>query len=147
VRLRLPVEPTRPEERWDPGSRTVSWTGAIATSLDDSVVLPMRCDAAWSVPDTTRQKRLFGRVVLERDDLVEYCDWFGLLDAREAAAWDAMLATLRPQRWSALERFRFPRERTIDSSPEGESLSDQGRKLILKALESAATDSQTIAPE
>jgi hypothetical protein len=89
----------------------VSWRAEIPTPTEGGALPPTFCYASWSIPDSTRQRRLFGRVLLRGGYLMWYGTMFADLDAARQREWDRMLTALKPGDLSPLERFRFADER------------------------------------
>lgn len=138
IRLALPVPPVESNGSWDPAAGVVRWCGTLATPTRRDTRLPMLCHAKWSVPDSVRQRLLFGRVLLRGEKLADYCSWFGRLAPQKAREWDRMLVTLKPGDLLPLVRFRFADERAKPGAPTdstASSLADPARDLIVSAAE------------
>jgi hypothetical protein len=136
VRLTLPVPPVESNGTWDPATGAVRWGGTLVTPTRRDLRLPMVCYAKWSVPDSVRQRLLFGRVLLRQARLADYCSWYEKLSPWRAGAWNRMLMTLKPGDLSPLARFRFADERGKPGAPPDSSAAsraDPARELILSA--------------
>ncbi|HEY6866885.1 MAG TPA: hypothetical protein VI792_06490, partial [Candidatus Eisenbacteria bacterium] len=133
VRLRLPRRPFGGNGVWNAGPGYVSWGGGMS---GEPPALPFLCFAQWSVPDSVRQRRVFGSTLLADNDLAAYCGWFADLPAAQQREWDRMLTGLKPGDLRPLERFLFSDERAgrggVRDSTKS-SRADTPRKLILNA--------------
>ena len=90
VRLALGHAPNHSNGRWQDG--WVVWEA----DLNADRALPVLCFASWSSPATGFQEAHFGKVVLEGDDLTEYCLWFNGLNEKQAGEWEKIMAGLQP---------------------------------------------------
>jgi len=135
VKLNCPREPFATNGKWDPDADSVQWK----ERLDKSRAVPVFCFACWSCPNPAKQKRHFGRVVLEGDDLATYVIWYNGLSRTETGEWDRFVAGCRPGAGlkPRLEAFRFAADPKPDPAKPDEkpgSLADTPRDLILAAL-------------
>jgi hypothetical protein len=107
VKLHLPVEPVATNGKWEAAGNIVVWKlrqpgrGPEYTNPADNA------QAAWCEPDTAFQTRHFGRVLLDGQALIDYCQWYELLKPGQKTEWDAVLATTQPGKHDALKTFRF----------------------------------------
>ncbi len=88
VKLKLAQAPDHTNGRWQDGQ--VVWDA----SLEKNRALPAFCYVRWSEPDVAFQKKHFGEVVLEGDELAHYCLWENLLNGKQAGEWKNILAGL-----------------------------------------------------
>jgi hypothetical protein len=108
VRLATPVDPCVTNGEWDHESKRVQWQGDMEAPDKPNMSLPTLFYAAWAVPDEAAQKRHFGEVLVEGEQLLGHCLWHAGLSRQEARQWDAMIETLRPENMEVkLRAFRF----------------------------------------
>lgn len=133
VKLTLNHPPNHSNGNWQDGQ--LVWTN----DLDPNRPLPVLCYATWSDPRASFQKEHFGSVILDGDELSEYCLWRSGLDRRQASKWEAFLEGLRPEEKirEKLETFRFAGE----SAPATTNQPNTGCKLLLDALPKDANES------
>ena len=119
VKLALDRAPDRSNGKWRDGQ--VIWEA----DLDPNRALPVLCFASWSRPDEKFQISHFGKVLLDGDELAQYCSWQHGLDRKTVAAWEAFLARVQPgeELKAELQAFSFYGQ------------PDNGRRLLVKALE------------
>lgn len=124
VKLALNHVPDHSNGKWQNGQ--VVWTA----DLDNNRPLPVLCYADWSNPDDQFQKTHFGNVILDGDDLTEYCLWQNGLYGNQAHEWDSFLANLQPadNLRERVEAFQF----TV--KPADTNQLEIGRKLLMNAL-------------
>jgi len=138
VELSLPRSPVHTNGRWDEVQRQVVWDGDIGARTNSNQ-LPVVCYASWAQPDISFQTAHFGQVVLNGNELTEYCLWHQSLSPGLADAWDTFLAALQPGAAlkERLAAFRFPVE-TIPAGAEGQtnitSVSAYARTLLIDAF-------------
>jgi hypothetical protein len=127
VRLALPNMPNRTNGKWKDGQ--VTWDADLAADR----ALPMMCYAIWSHPDADFQTVHFGRVILEGDELIQYCAWRSCLDDKTARDWEQFLTGLKPG-----EDLRAQIESIAASPTQSGDLEtnafNRGRKLLFEAL-------------
>jgi len=135
VKLALDHAPNHSNGKWHDGQ--VVW----AADLDENRPLPVLCYASWSHPDVEFQTAHFGNVILDGDELSEYCLWQSSLDGKHAQEWKSFLADLQPGEniRGKLEAFQF----TAESVPAATNQVNIGRKMLLDALPKAAKASPT----
>jgi len=128
VKLALDRPPNHTNGKWQDGQ--VVWT----TDLEPDRVLPFLCYAEWSNPDAQFQKEHFGNVILDGDDLSEYCLWRCRLDEQQVREWESFLAGLQPGNnlREKLKSFQFTAE-TVPATG-GTNQLDIGRKLLMDSL-------------
>jgi len=90
VKLALDRAPNHSNGRWQNG--WVVWE----TDLNANRALPVLCFVSWSRPAVGFQEAHFGQVILDGDDLTEYCLWFNSLNEKQAGEWEKILPGLRP---------------------------------------------------
>ena len=102
VKLALSHPPNHTNGRWQDGQ--VIWEA----TLDETRPLPVLCYASWSDPQVEFQTSHFGQVILDGDELTEYCLWRNTLNAKQAGEWETILAGLHTgQKFrDQLETFR-----------------------------------------
>lgn len=124
VKLALNHAPNYSNGKWQDGR--VVWTA----DLDPNRPLPVLCFADWSNPDGQFQKTHFGNVLLDGDDLTEYCLWQNGLGGNQAREWDSFLANLQPgdNLREKVEAFQF----TV--KPADTNQLEIGRRLLMDAL-------------
>jgi len=138
VELSLPRSPVHTNGRWDEVQRQVVWDGDIGARTNSNQ-LPVVCYASWAQPDISFQTAHFGQVVLNGNELTEYCLWHQSLSPGLADAWDTFLAALQPGAAlkERLAAFRFPME-TIPAGAGGQtnitSVSAYARTLLIDAF-------------
>lgn len=128
VRLALAQAPNHTNGKWQEGQ--VSWT----TDLDPSPALPVICYAIWSHPEVDFQNAHLGGVLLEDEELTQYCLWRSTLADGQGREWDIFLAGLQPgpDLKQKLENFEF---RSVPPPVNGQADHlDTGSKLLLAAL-------------
>lgn len=124
VKLALNHAPNHSNGKWQNGQ--VVWTD----DLDPNRALPVLYYADWSDPDGQFQKAHFGDVILDGDDLSEYCLWQNSLDGNQTHEWDSFLANLQPgdDLREKLEAFQFT------FKPADTNQLEIGRKLLMDVL-------------
>ena len=136
VTLSLPGPPARTNGKWDEDGKAVVWESDLEDRTN-GVRLPVFCYASWAQPEEKFQTRHFGRVIIEGDDLVEYCLWRADLTDRRAAEWEKLLADLKPgdESLKKIRAFRFSDETPIsDPNAQNDSPSNFGRTSLENAL-------------
>ena len=134
------AEPAQTNGTWDEQSKTVSWSAALTDrpeqpnevraaisqfnpvtgyEANTAAKLPVLCYAIWQQPDQDFQKKHFGKVVLQGNDLWTYCLWYKSLTGARASEWDASIDGLKPREESLakLEAFRFSDEASGEDAP------------------------------
>ncbi|MDB6064276.1 MAG: hypothetical protein JWR26_484 [Pedosphaera sp.] len=111
VKLSLTQIPNRTNGRWDEATKQVVWESDL-DGRTNAVRLPVFCYASWSQADKTFQTEHFGKVVLDGEDLTQYCLWRDGVTQKQAGEWDAMLAGLKTGEglMEKLDAFRFSGE-------------------------------------
>lgn len=135
VKLALNHAPNHTNGKWQDGQ--VIWQG----DLDVDRPLPVFCYANWSQADTGFQTAHFGSVILDGDQLAQYCFWLAGIEKEPAREWQLFLSSLQPEQAlkAELTAFQF---QTAPTQANGEDL-DLGRKLLLAALPNKAGESQS----
>ena len=126
VKLALNHPPNHSNGNWQDGQ--VVWSN----DLDPTRPLPILCYASWSDPHTEFQEQHFGKVILDGDELTEYCLWQSGLDGKQASGWESFLAGLQPEEKirEKLEAFRF----TTESASATTNQPNIGCKLLMDAF-------------
>lgn len=101
--MELPVKPVKTNGDWD--GKAVVWTFTLSGS--DSLAWPRLAYAAWAQPDKKEQERLFGQVVLDGENLLDYVAKRTGMSKEQSAAWEKRLGcVLTPaayERWKSAE--------------------------------------------
>jgi len=116
VQLCTSTQPIYTNGTFDAKTGRVAWSTATDT---DKAALPPVLYAYWTQPNAEFQNKHFGKVILEKESLAEYCLWRNTLDARHAAEWETFLQTLRPGKdlVAQLTAFRFTDEPKSTTQP------------------------------
>jgi hypothetical protein len=135
IRIGCEEEPLYSNGHWDKDRQVLTWSSMLFPDQKT----PVHTFGTWAVPSATFQEMLFGRVLLEKEDLIQYVIWYEGLDEEETKEWDAFLLTLNPSMdlKGAIESFLFSWERKAGEPSAGElkkSLAHTARKLLLEAL-------------
>jgi hypothetical protein len=124
VKLDLPVKPFATNGQWKSGR--VEW---LKKAVKGKSGLPAFAYAYWSNPDAKFQKKHFGRMILEGQNLGEYVLWRSGLSKQEGIKWDDFLKSLKPGKPAEmLEKvtvFRFKGE-----EPGGKTLAETPIRLF-----------------
>jgi hypothetical protein len=133
VSLACPVQPYETNGKWDAATLKLAWEQA---SIRQRPKLPTFIFASWSEPALDFQKKHFGRVVLEGQDLGQYNLWVNGLTPAEAKAWSAFVDGLKPGKklGAQLAAFRFAGEKG------DKSLAELAVDPILKTLSPAKAE-------
>jgi hypothetical protein len=137
VRLKLPVEPIMTNGEWDAASSLVHWSRRLLARSESRNDWPSVLYAFWTEPNGDFQKKHFGKVLLEKDGLAEYCLWHGSLNAAQTAAWDRFVEELEPREDLAerIKRFSFPGEPKVENLAEPPfSQADIAKSVLLQYL-------------
>ncbi len=96
--------------------KPVVWAGALDSP--DGTRMPRLCYALYAKAEAGFQKRHFGKVILEGDDLRDYVFWRVKLSKDHARQWDQFVDTLRPDAasYGRLKDFCF-RDRKPTTMP------------------------------
>jgi len=141
VKLDCPRKPFETNGEWDEATRQVSWSSRITDEK-----LPFMCYATIGEPNAEFQKKHFGRVILEDEELVEYSFCYKVLKEDQSGEWDEFLVSLDPNQEveSRVESFRFQNAPppSPDSDGEVKLLSDLPRNLIVEGLKMKKKDQQ-----
>jgi hypothetical protein len=130
VKLTLNQAPNHTNGKWQDGR--VIWDA----SLDASRPLPALCYASWSQPDRQFQETHFGRVLLDGDELMQYCLWENGLSTDQAREWKTFLSGLQrdPELKKKLEAFRLVADGSLTLAKENQNQPVVGCQLLLNAL-------------
>lgn len=142
IRLETGVEPLQTNGRWNEEKGTVLFNGE-AVARSDLPKTAQQVYAFWAVPEDTAQRARFGRVLLEKEPLVDYCLWYKGLGEPDRGAWDAFLSMLQPPAGqpanaqvarliTAVEAFAFPPAEGEDEQQTARR--HKGKDIVLKAL-------------
>ncbi len=136
--LALPREPLGTNGVWKAHEQRVEWKVSLppnAEPTNSSVhrYLPDILFALWVEPAAEKQVEHFGKVVLNDEELVQYCLWRCGLPEEKARLWEAFLGGLKPGA-DLIERingFRFADESKDAKTP---MASRQIREILVKEL-------------
>lgn len=91
VTLHTGVEPLMTDGKWDEKAGVVRWEGKMNGRHDSTVSPSSTCRAVWCKPKEGHQKKLFGKVVLDGQELLDYCMWLSTLNDAGKLKWKAAL--------------------------------------------------------
>lgn len=136
IQMSIPIQPFFTNGEWNENGMKVQWQ-EITIKDGDTESYPDFCYAFWSLPDEGFQKAHFGKLILEGEDLAEYCLWRDCLSKNESKEWDEFISGLKPNDdlLETLESFGF-----------SESVSDSGDEfspptyLFMRNLEAGSPD-------
>jgi hypothetical protein len=130
VKLALNRAPNHTNGKWQNGH--VVWEA----SLEENRALPAFCFASWSSPDAQFQKAHFGRVLLDGDELTQYCLWQSGLGGEQIHEWETFLTGLLPgeELKKNFEDFHFTAEPALPAVNDKPSQFAIGRKLLIDAF-------------
>lgn len=137
VKLKLPCQPFATNGTWDGPSASVSWSKDMPARDKGARRLSVCAYAFWAVPREAYQKQHFGRVLLQGEQLAQFCLWHCGLSPEEADAWDRFVETLKPGEDLAdrVKRFVFSGEPPVkDLLRPPVSVADEAKSLILSQL-------------
>jgi len=133
IRLICPKEPYETNGQWDEQTRELSWSCRTRSNE-----LPFLCYAAIGLANGTYQRKHFGKVVLQDEQLVQYGFWYRGLSAEQRTEWNDFIAGLDGGEdvWTQVESFRFKNAATpaVDSDGVAKLLSDLPRDMIGEGL-------------
>ena len=111
VVLHLPVEPLESSGRWN-DEGFLEWNFDLAYTDFAEADLPNIVYAWWAEPNVDYQVAHFGEVVIEDEELSDFCLWYEWLPERHASEWDAFVRDLTPEPGLAnkLRGFLFSHE-------------------------------------
>lgn len=137
VKLALSHAPNHTNGKWLDGQ--IIWQA----DLDAGRPLPVFCYASWSVPDAGFQTAHFGSVILEGDELVQYCLWHSSLGEERAHEWESFLSGMQPGQELKTELATFQFQALPAQSNEEDKQLYVGRKLLIDALAKKPGKSQS----
>jgi len=94
VHLALPREPVSTNGTWEKDKKSVQWQFALSGT--DTPRWPRIAYAVWVEPDEAFQKKHFGAVVLDGDELRTYCLTRKGMSAEESGKWMEALGNMSP---------------------------------------------------
>ena len=152
VDLHIPKAPYSSNGVWD-GSGELQWRERLASGDARTISLPNTLFALWSEPNDTYQEEHFGRVVLDDENLGDYCLWRRGLSKKRGREWDKFVKSLEPgeELIQALNDFQFKGEAdwaavgTGDSKIRSRIAYDVVSDLI-KALNEAPDEERQASP-
>ncbi len=111
VDLHLPNAPYSSNGEWD-DSGVLQWRERLAAGDAGTTSLPNTLFALWSEPNDAFQEEHFGRVVLDNENLEDYCQWRRELSKKRGREWDKFVKSLEPgdELIQALNDFTFKGE-------------------------------------
>jgi hypothetical protein len=152
VDLHIPKAPYSSNGEWD-GSGELQWRERLAAGDAGTVSLPNTLFALWSEPNDTYQEDHFGRVVLENENLEDYCQWRRELSKKRGRDWDEFVKSLEPgaELIEALNDFTFKGEREWPAVAAGDSkvrsrIAFSVVSGIIKALNAAPDEERQASP-
>lgn len=111
VDLHIPKEPYSSNGEWD-DSGVLQWRERLASGDPGTANLPNTLFALWSEANDSFQEEHFGRVVLDNENLGDYCQWRRELSKKRGRQWDKFVKSLEPgeELIEALNDFTFEGE-------------------------------------
>lgn len=144
LKLACDSEPFYTNGQWDANTSEVLWSG----SIEENSHFPLFFYNYWSSPDRKFQEEHFGRVILSKEELVEYCLWWQNLEQDKGKQWDSLLSSLKPGEnlKEQVISFHFSdyKPKDKDVTAEQLDLAEKGRKIILTALKSSKGSSSKV---
>ncbi len=142
VKLSLPFAPVYYNGQWNVDTKQATWTADLENK-PPTHRLPGFCYATWVVPDAAAQTNHFGKVLLDGNELLQYCVWHAGLDAAQTAQWDSFVAGLShgPDLSNELSGFHFsgePAQVKTTNQTSIPEVSDFAKDLIKSALDKNA---------
>jgi len=139
IRLHVPIEPFKTDGKWNAKKKMVEWDKQDS----DQRAMPIVVNASWSRPNGRMQKRHFGQVLLEDEDLGRFVLWYQALPAKEKGEWDRFVNGLEPGRdlESKIKAFHFSEYPENVAHADGDEedaewdRADPARNLLLGRLE------------
>ncbi|MFC1676267.1 hypothetical protein ACFL3G_04280 [Planctomycetota bacterium] len=127
LKLACDSEPFYTNGQWDANTCEVAWSD----SIEKNALFPMFFYNYWGSPNSKFQEEHFGRIILSREELVEYCVWRQNLEQDKGKQWDSFLSSLKPGEnlKDQVASFRF--------SEDKQATAEKGRKLLSTALNSS----------
>jgi hypothetical protein len=152
VELHIPQAPFASNGEWL-ASGVVRWHERLASGDPEDTSLPNSLFALWSEPAVSYQEEHFGRVVLDNEDLGDYCEWRRELSKKRGREWDRFLKSLQPGEAliETLKEFKFKGEPESGAatSPSNEVRSSIAYKVIrdiIKVLEEEPEEERKSSP-
>ena len=152
VDLHIPKAPYSSNGEWD-GSGELQWRERLASGDARTISLPNTLFALWSEPNDTYQEEHFGRVVLDDENLGDYCLWRRGLSKKRGREWDKFVKSLEPgeELIQALNDFQFKGEADWAAVGTGDSkirsaIAYSVVSGIIKALNEAPDEKRQASP-
>ena len=152
VDLHIPRAPFASNGEWV-ASGVVRWRERLASGDPEDTSLPNSLFALWSEPAVSYQEEHFGRVVLDNEDLGDFCEWRRELSKKRGREWDRFVKPLQPGAAliETLKEFRFNGEPESGAaiSPSNEVRSRIASRVILdiiKVLEEEPEEERKSSP-
>ncbi len=140
VRFRLLQRPLAFNGNWlDDG--TAEWTAGLDAPGEPPIhLLPVQLFAAWIAPEESYQKQLFGRLMLDGQNLADYVLWYLSLSEHESHQWDVFLDATKPSDTFLvrLNAFRFSAQSDAPGEQKSNLLVEP--KRLFKAAMKADSD-------
>jgi hypothetical protein len=138
--LAVPCEPLATNGRWQADEQRIAWTADLlprGKSTGETFAgrpIPDILFTIWVEPAEEAQRARFGRVVLAKEELAEYCLWRCGLPEEKARLWEAFLETLEPgaELNARIQAFRFADEPEDCETP---SASRKIRETLVQRLQ------------
>ena len=111
VNLHIPKAPYSSNGEWDE-TGVLQWRERLASGDPGTDSLPNTLFALWGEPNDAYQDEHFGRVVLDDENLDQYCQWRRELSKKQGREWDKFVKSLEPgeELIEALNDFKFKGE-------------------------------------
>lgn len=119
-------EPFSHNGRWDPERGEVRFTAEFSPPERRVTLFPPVFHASWSEPDGAEQRRLFGRTILEDEDLAGYAVWVETLPDPLRRRWESALDRLAST--GEIDQLEIIRRETEATRPMPRRLSDWIRR-------------------
>jgi len=128
--LHLPHKPVETNGDWDEETDVVTWSDRIDLA-EHPIELPASFFAFWVKPATEFQEQLFGSIVIDGEELVEYALWSNSLSPNQRVEWETLLKNLdaKSNAVNELEHFRF------SDHPQGTTVIYSGVRHLLRQLD------------
>lgn len=118
---------------WDANTAEICWSG----NLTKEGYIPEFFYCLWSNPEESFQKQHFGTVLLEGEELANYCSWRIRLCQKKAEEWKKFLSKLEPtdSLENNIQQFCFSDEKDTEQQDSAKI----GRQLLLDSMKKKPT--------
>ncbi len=152
VDLHIPRAPYTSNGDWNVAG-VLQWRERLASGEPEHTSLPNTLFALWSEPDVAYQEEHFGRVVLDNEDLGDYCEWRRELSKKRGREWDRFVKSLQPgeELIQSLRDFKFKGESersavVASSSKIRSGVASSVVSDLVKALDKAPEEERKSSP-